>query len=514
MPEQSGVTRHADGSVERWDPARGRWVQVSGPAMQVATQLPPVETPKVKPKQQSIAPYAPGVKPSAAVLARPDRQVANTDLLSFRREATTARVIRNLAAAVSSAARIAITERYRVKAYDMADGAFNVDATRLAYAMLARFDLVPDYTTGFSQINSLLSTSEALAGELMMEGAACMELVLDKARLPAKIVPLATSQIFFFEDDKGLRPVQRIAGVDVDLDVPTFFWVSLDQDLLRAYPTSPLEPAVQPVLADQEFTNDVRRVIKRSAFPRLSVTINREELDKSIPPETKADPDKLQTFINTAQSAIANVINGLAPEDALVVYNWCEVKYVEGGTGDVPDVFKTVQDIMNAKVATGAKALPSVLGHGSGSQNIASSETLLGMKNADGMIRMKLNELYSKAMTLGVRLFGHDVMVAFEYEAIDLRPTNELEAFFAMKQARILEMLSLGLITDEEACIDLTYRLPPAGMAPLSGTGFFNAPAAGGENPYSGTSNGGAGGGAMNQSLKPGTPTKPKGKAA
>jgi hypothetical protein len=485
MPEQSGVIRRPDGVVERWNPALGRWEGPGG--MQVASQLPPVEPPKVKPKQQSIQPYAPNVKPTAAVLVRPDRNIANTDMLSFRRQATTQKVIRelrwtspDLAAAVASGARIALTQRYRMKARDMADNAFNPDATRLAYQLAARFDMVPDYSTGFSQINSLLSTSEALAGELEIEGAACLELVLDKSRLPYKFVPLSAGQIFFYEDDKGLRPVQRIAGVDIDLDVPTFFWVSLDQDLTRAYPTSPLESAVQPVLADAEFTNDMRRVIKRAALPRLSVSIDREELEKSIPPDVKADPDKLQAFINSAQATIASVINGLQPEDALVVYSWCEVKYVEGGTGDVPDVFKAVQDIMNAKVATGAKALPSILGHGSGSQNIASSETLLGMKNADGMIRMKLNELYSKAFTLGVRLFGMDVWVQFEYDPIDLRPANELEAFASMKQSRILELLSFGMLTDEEACIDLTGQLPPAGMPKLSGTLFSQGVGRGG----------------------------------
>lgn len=453
------------------------------------------------------------------MLVKQDRQVANTDLLAYRRGATTPEVVRNLAAvspdlsaALSANNRMALTQRYAIKAYDMATGGFNVDATRLAYALAARFDMVPDYSSGFSQINSLLSTSEALGKEMQIEGAMCLELVLDKARLPYKLVPLSASQIFFYEDDKGLRPVQRIAGTDIDLDVPTFFWVSLDQDLLRAYPLSPLESAVQPVLADAEFTNDLRRVLKRAVMPRLSVTINREELDKSIPPDVKADPEKLRAFCAEVQTSIGSVINGLEPEDALVKWDFIEVAYVDGGDQDIPDVFSTIQEIMNAKVSTGAKTLPSILGHGSGSQNVASSETLLAMKASNGTVRMKLNELYSKAFTLGVRLFGEDVYVRFEYEAIDLRPELELESFRAMKQARILEMLSLGLITDEEACIDLYGQLPREGFTPLTGTQFFNAPTGGQDNPYSNTSTG-AGGGTMNQSLKPKTPQQTKGKA-
>jgi hypothetical protein len=495
------------------------WLGLTGgPDFQAASKLAPVETPKVKAKQQSVAPYAPGATPSTAVLVRNDRQTANTDLLTFRRKGTTPQVLRelirvspDLSATVFSYLRMALGNEFKLKAYNM-DGSFNVDATRLGYELLTRFDLVPDYSTGFSQINSMLSTAEALGLEMILEGACSLELVLDKARLPAKIVPLSVSQIKFYEDDKGLRPVQEISGVEIDLDIPTFFYVSLDQDLRQAYASSMLESAIQPTLADNDFTNDLRRVIKRAAFPRMAVTINFEDMMKSVPPLIRADPIKLAAHIEEVRQTCADVVNGLQPEDALVNFDFIEVKYIEGGTHDQSDVYQTVQTLMNGKMSTGAKAMPSVLGHGSGTQNIASSETLLAMKNANGVVRLKVNEVLSKALTLGVRLFGLDVAVRYEMAEIDLRPANELEAFRAMRQARLLEQLSLGLVTDEEACIDLTGKLPPDGFKPLSGTGFFQAGAgASADNPYSGTSNGGSGGGAMNQSLKPATPTKTKG---
>lgn len=487
----------------------------------VGTQLPPIAPPKVKPNQQSIPPYSPTAKPTTALLVKPDRRVANTDLLSFRAGADTQQVIRDLAsvspdlsAAVSANLRMALTKRFTTQAYNTTDGSFNLEATQLAMALAARFDLVPDYTQGFSQSRGLLALREALGKEIQIEGAACLELVLDKGRLPYRLAAVSASQILFYPDGIGMKPVQRIAGAYIDLDIPTFFWESLDQDLRRAYATSPLESAVQPVLADQEFTNDMRRVLKRAALPRLSITINREELEKSIPPEVKADPDKLLAFCNTVQAEIANVINNLAPEDALVIYSFITVEHVAGGTGDVPDVFKAVQAIMNAKLSTGAKTLPSVLGHGSGSQNVASSETLLAMKNANGIVRLKVDELLSRAFTLAVRLFGQDVYVRFESEEIDLRPDLELEAFRAMKQSRILEQLSFGLISDEQACLALTGQLPPPGYKPVAGTRFSEGISrGGGENPYSGTSIGGgqSGGGALNQGNKSSAPTQAKG---
>jgi hypothetical protein len=485
--------------------------KVSGPA------LPPQPPPKATPKQTSTPPFYPVQTPSpgSRLLAK-DRGLANSDILQLRYGASTNVTLRDLAAAspdlsaaLAANLRLGITESYILKCWNP-DGSFNADGTRLAYQLLQRMDLVPDYTQGFNQVNSLLATSESLAKDLLTYGGMAMELVLDKSRLPTRFVPLSSSQIVFFPDpaSKGVVPKQLIAGSYIDLDLPTFFWVSIDQDLLSAYPTSPFEAAIQPVIADSEFTNDMRRVVKRAAYPRLDVEVDEELLRQSIPPDVLSDTDKLTAYRNTVTQTIADVINGLAPEDALVHYSFVKVKYVDGGTTPVQDVFKGVQDLINAKLSTGAKTLPSVLGHGSGSQNVASSETLLAMKTADGMVRRKLNEMYSKAFTLAVRLFGLDVSVEFTYRPINLRPTIEVEAFEAMRQSRILEQLSFGLISDEEACLELTGNLPPAGMTPLSGTMFSAGIGKGGENAYSGTSTGGNGGG-LNQAI---TSNAPKGK--
>lgn len=464
-----------------------------------STALPVLPPPKVKPKQATIPPSYPTATPSplARMLAN-DRQLANTDILSFRAGATTSATLRNLAvaspdlsAAVSANLRLGITEQYILKAWNP-DGTFNPDATRLAYQLVQRMDLIPDYTEGYNTTNSLLATSEALGRDMLLNGAMCMELVLDKNRLPTKFVPLSSSQIIFYPDpaSKAVVPTQLLGGVYTPLDIPTFFYVSLDQDLLSAYANSPFEAAIQPVLADSEFTNDMRRVIKRAAFPRLAISIDEEVLRQTVPAEILADADKLTAYRNSVTEAVQSVINGLAPEDALVHYSFLTVKYVEGGTGPVEQTFEGVQKLINAKLSTGAKTLPSVLGHGSGSQNVASSETLLAMKTADGMVRRKLNEIYSKAFTLGVRLFGLDVSVEFSYRPINLRPTVELEAFEAQRQARIMELLSVGMMTDEEACLELTGNLPPAGFKPLSGTMFYkpdaSAPAAGAESSTTG----------------------------
>lgn len=487
-----------------------------------ATKLAPVEMPKVRPKQQSYPGYAVGVTPGDSQLRREDLGLANTNILSFRTESDSrkllAKLVRanpDLSGAASAFLRVGLTQDYRVWARNM-DGSMNREATLLACELVRRWDLVPNYVEdGFSQTSSVRSHIESLAMELMTNGACCSELVLDKARMPWKPVGIPVANIRFYPDDKGSRPVQVVGGEEIDLDYPTVFYTSIDQSLTTAYANSPLESAIQPVLSDTEFLNDLRRVLKRAMLPRLQAIIDSEKVQALAPPEAQNDPVALQAFQAQLRTSIEDVINGLSPEDALVAFDMVEFSYVEGGTGDVPDVVKVIQDLLNAKMSTGSKTFPSVLGHGTGSQNAASSETLLFMKTADGVIRRKINEMISKMLTLGVRLTGEDVAVTFELDPIDLRPASELEAFFTMRQSRVLEALSYGFLEDDDASIQITGKVTPATFKPLSGTLFYQAKgSATGDNPYSGSNDGSkSGGGAMNQSLKPATPKKAGGKS-
>lgn len=484
------------------------------PAVEVsaATALPPVDVPKVKNSQQSRSPYMAKTATKSA-LPMQDRRLANTDITTYRSGGTSRQVIRDFAAAspdlsnaVATAVRTAITANYTAVAKDM-DGKFNRQATELLQQLITRFNVVKGYAEGFSNISSIRESSEAMGNELMIEGACSLELVLDKSRLPLKLQPVPVSTIQFFQDKDGLKPKQIVQSGDIDLDVPTFFYTSLDQDLLQPYSKSPIEAAIGPALFLQEFMNDVRRIIKRSIHPRLHVTINEERFRKNLPVEAQHDEEKMRQAMAVLINEIETRVNDLSPEDALVFFDTLGFDYADHGNTSLANEYEAVRGLAESKLATGAKTMGTILGHQSGSANIASAETLLYIKHAEGAVQFKLNEIYSRALTLGVRLFGFDCYVEFKYDRVDLRPDSEVETFRGLRQSRVLELLSLGMVTDDEACIQLTGSLPPAGMEQLSGTRFrSDAPA--GDNPYNGETNDGS---AMNQNLKSDAPTAQRG---
>ena len=488
-------------------------------------QLPPVEEPKVKPRQQSYPDYITSTRPSTSILPKNDPQLANIDITqTYRFGRDTPTVIRNmvravpdLAGAVSAFLRVGIPERYFALARDP-DGTVNDDATRLAWEILRRWAARPGYDSGFSQVDSIRSVSESLAKEGITYGAMSAELVLDKARMPYKIQPVSVSRLSFYEDNsggtKGLKPIQLVGGEEIDLDIPTFFYVALDPSLLDPYPQSPLESAIQPAIAATQFLNDMRKVMARHVYPRYKASIVWEKFKEQIPQEILQDPDRLPGYLNDVRRQVEDVINNLGVEEALIVFDFIDVTYIEGDDGDTSEKFSTLKDILDAKLATAARTLPSILGHGSESANIASTESMIFMLSANSMVRLKLQEIYSKALTLAVRLGGQDVTVEFEFDPIELRPAGEMAAFKAMEHERIYKMWSIGLMSDMEASIRLTGAPPPKGFKPKSGTEFYPLVGNGGpENPYSGTSVGGgqSGGGASTQSQKSNAPAKAKG---
>lgn len=451
-------------------------------------------------------------------LARTDLRSANTDILSTRTNASgellrrLSKTTPDLSAARSAYLRTGLPQSYKALARNT-DGTFNRDATLLLQQILTRLEMAPNYAEGFTGVWTLRSLAESFAIELLTQGACAAELILDAARLPTKILPVPFAQIVFGTDRSRLYPRQKISGGDpIDLNQSTFFVTILDQDLLEPYPDSPFEAAVQAVLAESDFFNDLRKIVKRAFHPRIEVSINEEKFRKTIPESIRMDPVKVGEFVDGQMASITQLINDLGPEDALIHFDYIEVQYMTNDRASPGQEAQTLQELARARVASGAKVLPSTIGQNGGSQNVASTESMLFLKNADSMIRMKVNEHLSRILTLALRLFGQEVYAEFRFDEISLRPELEMEAFYLMRQDRIKEQWSLGLLTDDEASLMLTGNVAPAGFKTLSGTMFHVSSGSANASPYSTTGSSSDKQGAQNENLAPDTPTGSKGR--
>lgn len=502
--------------------------EVLGPAKGTggsAADLPDVADPKIKGKGGVTTPTIFTVaKPSTqAQMVDNDRGTANLDLTSFRTTGTTKQTVQvfskvnpEMAAAVDAYIRLALTN-YTVVAYDRTSGEVDPQGSAVIQQWIRQNDLIGQYDQGYNPNFTLRTLCEMWALELRQFGSACGEVVMDQARVPSRIQPIGSRDIKWFPSNNArwAIPNQQVGGQYIPLDFPAFFYVALDQSLYTAYSESPMEPSLQPVLFGLQLLNDIRRVIRMNLHPRTTITLNTEELQGLVPPEAQQDPDKLLDFYNKFIAQVASNIDGLEPEEALITLDSMKVEILDRGNSSLSAEYDILTKMADSKISSGAKVLPGVIGRGSNASN-TSVESMIFIKQVEGSVQKPLNEIFSRMFTLILRMLGSDSVVEFRLSDINLRPETELEAFKGQRQARVMELLSLGFISDEEAGIELHGRLPSGDFTPLSGTRFYEPTTVGttAVNPYSGTSAGGSpgqdgGGGSQNEQLS-NTPTKGK----
>ena len=388
--------------------------------------------------------------------------------------------------AAGSLARVAITDSYSVVAYDL-DGVINPQATLIAVSLANRMDKLRPTYKSYSAPNDFRALSERAIKQLCINGSFGSELILGKGKVPERVNIFSTGKLKFEEKNGTAIPYIQQNGETYYLDSPLVVIEDLDQDVDTPYSSSPYSAAVQPILADFEFINDLRRAFSKANLPRPTAKILLEKIKDDIPQEIRVDPAKFKTYMDNILSDIRSTMNDLRPEDALVYYDIIEVNHLSAGNISSHNAVKEHKELLNGKVASGLQTLPAVLGRGTTSTT-SSTESMLYLRAVEG-IQEKLNHMFSSHLTVGVRLLGHDCYVEFAYEAPELRPKLESENFRAMKQSRVLEQLSLGMISDEEASIALTGGLPSGNYTILSGTMFREGTkVVSVKNPYSNTS--------------------------
>ena len=360
----------------------------------------------------------------------------------------------------------------QLKAYNSQTHEFDPEGTKVARSILSLMDTVYDYTKGFVDRRAVDSVLETALREVVITGAIAGELVLNKARFPDKvqIVPFETL-VWKSRGDGAKYPIQRgVTAQEIKLDIPNFWVVESHLGADSAYPRSMMEAGLSTTFYYAEFIEDMRRVIRRTGHSRLVAQINAEQVRQAAPQAAQESEAAMKTYMETVRNELQTIISAMEPEDALVVYDVAEVKDVsaKGEKSDYTELMQTLAGM----AATSLKSHPSILGlRIEGSQSLSNTESLVFLQVAKAA-QKAVATFMSRALTLATRLYGSDVYVKARFAPVNLRPEDELEAFRVMRQDRILDQLSLGLITDEEAREEL--NLPPMkpGMPTLSGTMF------------------------------------------
>lgn len=336
-----------------------------------------------------------------------------------------------------------------------------------------------DYSLGFRPVQTFRSVSERMRYMFLMRGACIAELVLDKQKLPFEVRLADPATIEFQEPAPGQIVMVQVGngGVRINLDAPTIFMNYYHQDPTDVYPTPHFVSAINTVAARQAVINTLFQIMKTTGAPRLSVKIVEEVVRKNIPQEIVSDPVKVKAYFTDIMSTISTQISALRPDQAFVHFDSVEPTFLDqkGVRNGMEQRVKEVMSTLDNQNQAGLKTMGTVIGRGESGVNTGSVEARMFALNTDGLNK-PVSEIWSQLLTLAMRLTGFDGQVVVNFTPVELRPNMELEPQRLIMQQRLLQDLSLGLISDIEYHQMMYNRLPPAGTPELSGTGFM-APA-------------------------------------
>lgn len=476
--------------------------------------LPEPKPPKAPKAQQTIPNYLGGARGSK--ISDSNNNITSLDIASTARgfgsmQETIKSLVLNspdLSAAVHTKIKTAIPSRFTAIAYT-AESVIDPEATKLLQTFIMRLNSGSyDYSRYTSQTD-LRSVASSLLYDSFRYGSAGLELVVGNMRLPAFLKPFSARRVTWADDATSSYPIYKGKSADIPLNFPTIFYSSSIADNETPYSESPLQSVIQSCLWDTEFSNSLRRAATKNLLQRLVITIKSEAYQRELPIEVRQDKAKLEAHMNATIAALESQYAALNPEDSLVIFDSLSVDTIQDSNRSEDRSIQVLNDLISGRISSGSKTLPSIIGRGE-SSSAASTESLLFLKNIADSVN-EINALLSRAFTLAIRLFGFDSYVQFAFEEVNLRPGLELASFKAMEQSTVLEQLSYGFISDEEASIKLTGTLPGPMFKPLSGTGFKTTKPEVSGNDYSNTSVGPSDKPDSTQSQKDNGDTKRKG---
>lgn len=358
------------------------------------------------------------------------------------------------------------------------EGQIDKDATKELHKAIKLLTAQVDYTQGFQFKRSLSSLCEEMRYMILLRGAIGTELILDKTLAPTDLRMVDMSSIRWYEKKPGeYKPVQEIQGGaggsnEVNLDIPTFFVSFYRRDPTTIYTYSPFVSAINTIAARQQVINDLYRIMQKTGYPRMDVTVVEEVLLKNLPASLKTDVAGTRNWMNARLAEVRGAFEGIRADQAFVHWDSVTPSIINDKAPGVGINIDNVIETLNAQNQAGLKTMSTVIGRGTSGVNTSSVEARIAAMNADEL-NQPVAETLTKLFSFLLHQTGYQGFAEVTFAKAELRPDLELETMRALKAARLRQDLSDGIITDMEYHLQMHGRLPPDGAPELSGTRFM-----------------------------------------
>ena len=229
-----------------------------------------------------------------------------------------------------------------------------------------------------------------------------------------------------------------------------FIWQPIDCDAGEITGNNPLRPGLRTTFTKIEFLENLRKVLKNQAWPKVKVVLDEQATINLAPPEVKQDPKKLIAWVNDYLSKVEAQLTGIEPDQNIIVYDTIkEISFLESSKNFDPT---PIAKLIDSELISSFKAPPSTIGKGGSTrtgEGLASAELVIFRRSIKAL-RKAPEITYSRAFTLAMRLSGLQGYAKFRFVDFNLRPAEEIAQFDSIRQENTINAWLVGSISSEE----------------------------------------------------------------
>jgi len=366
-----------------------------------------------------------------------------------------------------------MVDAFRVTAYKANDSSYD-EGQKYIDELKQKFTYEDKYSEGFSLSNTITDQVNRLARNILTSdnAAAALFVKVDPTTYEVdSFKPIDCDRVYFSADlPKGLFntsnpfvtfgagvmagrknvPFIYENGSRVPLNVANFLWQPLDPDAEQIVGNNPLRPALRNTFTKLEFLDNLRKVLKNQAWPKVKVVLDEQAVINLSPPDIRNDKKKLIDFFNDYLDSVEEQLTNIQVDQNIVVYDTIkEISFLESKVKFDP---RPIAALLDAEAISSLKAPPSTVGKGGSTrtgEGLASAELVIFRRTVKAL-RTLVETLYSRGFTLALRLRGLQGYVKFRFNEFSLRPPEESAQFNNIQVDTIERAWILGAIGDDE----------------------------------------------------------------
>ncbi len=320
--------------------------------------------------------------------------------------------------------------------------------------LLERFNYEDDHT-GFSQPNTIADQIGQIGRNVLTsDNSSCaMFIQLFKNYEAEKFKIIDCDRVYFNTTDRNKKkatPFIYENNKKVELDYINFLWQPLDPDAEELVGNNPLRPGLRTTFTKIEFLENLRKVLRNQAWPKIKVVLDEEAVINMAPADIQNDSKKIIDFLNDYIGKVEDQLTGIQADQNIILYDTIkEISFLESTQRFDPS---PVAKLLDSEQISSFKAPPSTVGKGGSTktaEGLASAELVIFRRSIKALRRV-IETIYSRSFTVSLRLKGLQGFVKFRLKEFTLRPPEETAQFDSLRQDNIIEGWAVGAIGEEE----------------------------------------------------------------